>query len=52
MASRRDLIAMSADEIRAFITSERMLIIVSNGVDGYPHPRPCISASMTKIASM
>ena len=40
MPSRRELIQLSADEIRDFLAEQKTLIIVSNGKDGYPHPMP------------
>ena len=40
MASRRDQITMSEDELKDFVLSEGTLIIVSNGPHGYPHPMP------------
>jgi nitroimidazol reductase NimA-like FMN-containing flavoprotein (pyridoxamine 5'-phosphate oxidase superfamily) len=40
MASRRDQIRMTPEEIRAFLDSKKTLIIVSNGRDGFPHPMP------------
>ncbi len=40
MASRRDQIAMTPDELKAFILREHTLIIVSNGPHGFPHPMP------------
>jgi nitroimidazol reductase NimA-like FMN-containing flavoprotein (pyridoxamine 5'-phosphate oxidase superfamily) len=40
MPSRRELIALSDAEIAAFLDSQKTLIIVSNGRDGYPHPMP------------
>ena len=40
MPSRRDQIAMSADEVRAYLRSQPRLIVVSNGPNGYPHPVP------------
>ena len=40
MPSRRELIALSADEIQQFLQEQKTLIIVSNGKDGYPHPMP------------
>lgn len=40
MPSRRDQIAMSPDEIRAYLRSQPRLIVVSNGPGGYPHPVP------------
>jgi nitroimidazol reductase NimA-like FMN-containing flavoprotein (pyridoxamine 5'-phosphate oxidase superfamily) len=40
MASRRDQIAMTPDELKTFILREHTLIIVSNGPNGFPHPMP------------
>jgi general stress protein 26 len=40
MPSRRDLIALTPDEIAAFMVASRTVIIVSNGRDGFPHPMP------------
>ena len=40
MPSRRDLIKMTRDELRAYIRKQKTLIIVSNGPNGYPHPLP------------
>jgi nitroimidazol reductase NimA-like FMN-containing flavoprotein (pyridoxamine 5'-phosphate oxidase superfamily) len=40
MASRRDQITMTPEELRAFILREHTLIIVSNGPRGFPHPMP------------
>lgn len=40
MPSRRELIAMTAEEIRAYLRSQARLIVTSNGPDGYPHPVP------------
>ena len=40
MPSRRELIALSEDEIQQFLEQQKTLIIVSNGRDGYPHPMP------------
>jgi PPOX class probable F420-dependent enzyme len=38
--SRRGQIEMSPDEIRKFIAESKTVILVSNGVGGYPHPMP------------
>jgi PPOX class probable F420-dependent enzyme len=38
--SRRDLIAMSDEEIRDFLRTNKTMTIVSNGPGGYPHPMP------------
>ena len=40
MPSRRNSIELTDAEIRAFLDSNKTLIIVSNGKDGYPHPMP------------
>lgn len=40
MASRRDQITMSDDELHDFVRAEKTLIIVSVGPAGYPHPMP------------
>ena len=40
MPSRRELIALTEDEIQQFLEQQKTLIIVSNGRDGYPHPMP------------
>ncbi len=40
MPSRRDQIAMTPEELDAFLKGRRTLIIVSNGKDGFPHPMP------------
>ncbi len=40
MASRRDSIKLSPDEIGEYLAHERTLIIVSNGPRGYPHAMP------------
>jgi nitroimidazol reductase NimA-like FMN-containing flavoprotein (pyridoxamine 5'-phosphate oxidase superfamily) len=40
MASRRNNIELSAGEVREFIDSRKTVIIVSNGLGGYPHPMP------------
>ncbi len=38
--SRRDLIRMSDDEIRAFLGAQKTITICSNGPGGFPHPMP------------
>jgi PPOX class probable F420-dependent enzyme len=38
--SRRDAIAMSHDEVVAFLEEERTLTIATNGRDGWPHLMP------------
>ena len=40
MPSRRDQIRMSPAEIRQYLASQSRIILVSNGVDGFPHPVP------------
>ena len=40
MPSRRELIQLTDDEIRDYLATEKTLIIVSNGRDGYPHAMP------------
>lgn len=40
MPSRRELIELTEQEIKDYLQSEKTLIIVSNGRDGYPHPMP------------
>ena len=40
MPSRRELIQLTDDEIRDYLATERTLIIVSNGHNGYPHAMP------------
>jgi len=40
MASRRPHIEMSREEIRDYLDDHRILILTSNGPDGYPHPMP------------
>ena len=40
MASRRDKIRMTDQEIRDFLASQKTIILTSNGHDGYPHPMP------------
>ncbi|MEQ8858738.1 MAG: pyridoxamine 5'-phosphate oxidase family protein [Pseudomonadales bacterium] len=40
MPSRRELIQLSPEEIRAFLDEHKTIILVSNGNDGYPHPMP------------
>jgi nitroimidazol reductase NimA-like FMN-containing flavoprotein (pyridoxamine 5'-phosphate oxidase superfamily) len=38
MPSRRDLIRMSADEIRSYLDNQRRVVLVTNGPEGMPHP--------------
>jgi nitroimidazol reductase NimA-like FMN-containing flavoprotein (pyridoxamine 5'-phosphate oxidase superfamily) len=40
MPSRRDLIRMSDAEIRAYLESQRQVVLVTNGPHGMPHPVP------------
>ena len=40
MPSRRELIQLTDEEMRAYAASVKTLIIVSNGKDGFPHPMP------------
>ena len=40
MPSRRELIQLTDDEIRDYLATEKTLIIVSNGPNGYPHAMP------------
>jgi hypothetical protein len=40
MPSRRDSIKLSEDEIRDYLATQRTVIVVSNGKDGFPHPMP------------
>lgn len=40
MPSRRELIELTDNEIGAYLDSQKTLIIVSNGHNGYPHPMP------------
>jgi nitroimidazol reductase NimA-like FMN-containing flavoprotein (pyridoxamine 5'-phosphate oxidase superfamily) len=38
--SRRGLITMSDDEMRAYLNAAKTIILTSNGVGGFPHPMP------------
>jgi nitroimidazol reductase NimA-like FMN-containing flavoprotein (pyridoxamine 5'-phosphate oxidase superfamily) len=40
MPSRRELIRMTPEEVRAYLLSQRRIILVTNGADGMPHPVP------------
>lgn len=40
MPSRRDLIRMTPDEVRAYLDGQRRMIVVTNGPGGLPHPVP------------
>jgi len=38
--SRRDQITMTTGEIEAFLREQRVVIVASNGADGWPHLMP------------
>lgn len=40
MPSRREIIAMTPEEVAAYLGSQTRLILVSNGANGFPHPVP------------
>lgn len=40
MPSRRDVIAMTAEEVSAYLEEQRRITIVTIGKDGMPHPIP------------
>ena len=40
MPSRRELIQLTDDEMKAYAAQSKTLIIVSNSKDGFPHPMP------------
>jgi PPOX class probable F420-dependent enzyme len=40
MPSRRDLIRMTPDEVRAYLSAQRRIILVTIGPEGLPHPVP------------
>jgi PPOX class probable F420-dependent enzyme len=40
MAGRRDLIAMSDEEVLRFLDEQRVLVCATNGRDGFPHLMP------------
>ncbi|MBW8753580.1 MAG: pyridoxamine 5'-phosphate oxidase family protein [Sphingomonadales bacterium] len=40
MPSRRELIRMTPEEVRAYLLEQRRIILVTNGADGMPHPVP------------
>lgn len=40
MPSRRELIAMTPEEVDAYLREQRRIILVTNGPDGFPHPVP------------
>lgn len=40
MPSRRELIRMTPEEIRAYLEEQTRIIVITNGPDGMPHPAP------------
>ena len=40
MPSRREIIAMTPEEVSAYLAEQRRIIIVTIGKDGMPHPMP------------
>ena len=40
MPSRREQIAMTPSEVRAYLAEQRRIIVVTNGIDGLPHAVP------------
>ncbi len=40
MPSRRDLVAMTPEDVRAYLEGQRRIILVTNGPEGLPHPVP------------
>ena len=40
MPSRRETIAMTRDELRAYLAAQRRIILITNGANGLPHPMP------------
>ncbi|MBU6267980.1 MAG: pyridoxamine 5'-phosphate oxidase family protein [Sphingomonadales bacterium] len=40
MPSRRELIAMTPDEVREYLLTQQRIILISNGANGFPHPAP------------
>ncbi len=40
MASRREQIQLTPQEIADYLVAQKTIVIVSNGKDGYPHPMP------------
>ena len=40
MPSRRETIAMSPEELRAYLAAQRRIILITNGANGLPHPMP------------
>ncbi|MDE2404128.1 MAG: pyridoxamine 5'-phosphate oxidase family protein [Sphingomonadales bacterium] len=40
MPSRRELIAMTPEEVREYLLAQQRIILISNGASGFPHPAP------------
>lgn len=40
MPSRRELVQMSAAEVRAYLEGQRRIVLITNGPHGMPHPVP------------
>ncbi len=40
MASKRDLIKLTDDEVAAFLDEQRVVVVATNGKDGWPHLMP------------
>ncbi|MEJ5976869.1 pyridoxamine 5'-phosphate oxidase family protein [Novosphingobium sp. PS1R-30] len=40
MPSRRDLIRMTPEEVRSYLSGQRRIVLVTIGPDGMPHPLP------------
>jgi PPOX class probable F420-dependent enzyme len=40
LPSRREMIAMSPEELRAYLASQRRIFLITNGANGLPHPMP------------
>lgn len=40
MPSRRDLVEMSAAEVRAYLEGQQRIVLITNGPHGMPHPVP------------
>jgi len=40
MPSRRELIAMTPDEVREYLLTQQRIILITNGANGFPHPAP------------
>ena len=40
MPSRREAIAMTPAELSAYLAEQRRIILITNGVNGLPHPMP------------